>query len=188
MRPSTKTLGALGIAGAPFLFLEMNAYDNANTRLTGVYDLLYMIGWMCSIAALLRLRAAGSKKWGIAVFYIQLFFLALANISNVWVIIHPNSGSGLYRVLDLFWPISNVWMLACGITIIVNAGLQGWRRYVVLLAGIWLPITMLTGMTAGKSLVTFYISGLYSVITWAFMGWAVFTMDRREEPQLALAV
>lgn len=110
MKSSTKTLGVLGMAAAPFLFLEMNAFgrDNTNTSLTGVYDLIYMLGWTCSVTAFLRMRAGGVKRWGVAVLYIQLLFLTLANVSNVWVIVQPNSSSMVYRVLDAFWPISNV--------------------------------------------------------------------------------
>lgn len=191
MKPATKTLGALGIAGAPFLFLEM--YTNSvgktvNTSLTGVYDLLYMLGWMCSVTALLRLRAAGTKKRGIAVLYAQLFFLTLANASNLWVIVQPNSDSALYRALDMFWPISNVWMLVTGIAVLSGGKLQGWRRYIVLVVGLWFPVMMTLMLIAGKTAGLFYAGGLYSAVAWALTGRAVFTRDRKEKSRVEWAL
>lgn len=191
MKPATKTLGALGIAGAPFLFLEM--YTNSvgktlNTSLTGVYDLLYMLGWMCSVAALLQMRATGTKKRGMAVLYVQLFFLTLANASNLWVIVQPNSGSGLYRVLDMFWPVSNVWMLVSGIAVARAGKLQGWRRYIVLVVGLWFPAVMALMLVAGKTADLFYAGGIYSTVAWALMGWAVLTTDRKEESRVEWAL
>lgn len=179
------------MAGAPFLFLEM--YSNGigktvNTSLTGVYDLLYMLGWMCSVTALLRMQATGVGKRGRAVLYVQLLFLTLANVSNAWVIVQPNSDSGLYRALDTFWPISNVWMLVSGIAVMATGKLQGWRRYVVLVVGLWFPVMMATTLITGKTANLFYVGGLYPTVAWALMGWAVVTSGRNEAPQFEAAL
>lgn len=177
--------------GAPFLFLEMWTNKNGNTfntSLTGVYDLLYMLGWMCSVTAFWRMRAGGTNNWGKVVFYIQLLFLSLANVANVWVIINPASGSIIYRVLDMFWPVSNLWMLAVGITLLRAGLLQGWRRYVVLAVGLWLPVIMGVAVVAGKTEVMFYVCGIYSTVAWTVMGWAVFTTGKKEEPRFELAL
>lgn len=79
-------------------------------------------------------------------------------------------------------------MVVSGITILARRKLQGWRRYSVLTAGLWLPVLMGCMLVMGKTEVSFYIGGIYSVVAWAAMGWAVFTMEKKEEPRFAVAV
>ena len=142
MKITTKTLGLLGIAAAPFLFFEMNAFSKngmADNSMGGVFDLTYMLGWMCTITGLLRTGATGNSKWARSVLYIQLGLLCVANVWNIWTIIDPTSTNAVYRLLDLFWPISNAWMLVTGTMVVIHKKWKGWKRYSVLLAGCWLP-------------------------------------------------
>ena len=61
MNISLRTLGFLGMIASPFFALETYFYQQEmqDSSLTGVCDLIYMIGWSCSIVGLIKLRAAG---------------------------------------------------------------------------------------------------------------------------------
>lgn len=191
MTPSTKTLGALGIAGAPFLFFEMLLFSKnnmANSSVGGLCDLLYMLGWMCTIIGLHRLKAAGGSQWARIALYVQLGLLCVANVWNVWTIVDPKTDSFLYKILDAFWPASNAWLLVVGITVAMNKTWEGWRRYCVAAAGMWLPLCFAVGpLLANCPAVMFYVISGYSIMTWALMGWAVFTANKKE-PRLRLAL
>lgn len=174
-----RTLGILGMIGAPFLFLTfipglVVADVEQNSSMRGLFELIYMLGWMCSIIGLAALQATGTNKWGSWVLIIQLAFLSLANIWNVWNIFQPNADTTLYRILDFTWPASNVWMLVVGITTVIEDRLKGWRCWVPLLVGLWLPIGFVAMGIFGRSEASLYIAGVYSAVTWfllAFMIW-----------------
>jgi hypothetical protein len=119
MNISLKVLGLIAMLASPFLWIERYFYEQAleNTSLTGVCDLVYMIGWSCSIVGLIILRAAGDNRWGIAILLIQLGCLTIANIWNIWVIVDPLNQSTIFNILDKFWPISNCFMLITGIAV-----------------------------------------------------------------------
>lgn len=176
---------------APFLFLQFYVCQRAgadNTSLGGLFDLVYMLGWMCSVAGLLRLQAAGTKTAGRAVLYVQLALLCVANVWNVWVIANPQANSTLFFVLDLFWPLSNLWLLVTGIVIAVKGQLKGWRRYVVLVAGLWLPVAMGSMALFGRTPASFYVGGLYSVVAWALLGWLIYATEPEADQRLRYAV
>lgn len=153
MKPSNKLLGVCGMLAAPFLTFQLlvgQAADAYNTSLGGFFDLIYMAGWMCSIVGLMRLQAAGLRKNSQILFYIQLVFLCVANAWNIWVIIDPTNNSTLFFILDLFWPLSNVFMLVLGIVIAVKGVLTGWRRCVVLIVGMCLTLALLFILILGR--------------------------------------
>lgn len=191
MKPTNKLLGAIGMLASPFLLLQMaagNKENGYNSSLGGFFDLLYMIGWMCSIAGLQRLQATGSKKSGNVLLQVQFAFLCLANLWNIWVIFDPTNKSTLFFVLDLFWPLSNLWMLVIGIVIAITGKLEGWRRYVVLATGLWLPVAFSSMMIFGRTTISFYIGGIYSTIAWFAIGWMIFTSAATEEKELSFAL
>ncbi|HVF81278.1 MAG TPA: hypothetical protein VM884_05070 [Flavisolibacter sp.] len=189
---SNKKLGAIAVAAAPFLsFQTLNgqAANAGNTSVGGFFDLIYMVGWMCSIVGLIRLQAIGTGKRSSVLLYIQLGLLCVANCWNVWVIFDPSNNSTLFRVLDLFWPLSNVNMLVIGIAVALKGKLQGWRRYVVLLVGLWLPVALGSSVLLGRDNPAGYYPGcVYSAIAWALLGWMIYISGPEEQkgPQLAL--
>lgn len=190
MKPTNKLLGTVAMMASPFLFLQMLSGDESNQYNTpwgGLFDLLYMIGWMCSMAGLQRLQATGSKKTGNILFQVQLAFLVLANFWNIWTIFDPTNGSTLFFVLDLFWPLSNLCLLVTGIVTAVTGKLSGWKRYVVLVAGLWLPIMISSMVIFGRNSTSLLIGGAYSTIAWFVMGWMIFTSEAGEG-KVSLAV
>ncbi|HZF64401.1 MAG TPA: hypothetical protein VEZ55_07955 [Chitinophagaceae bacterium] len=184
---SNKALGTIGFIGAPFLFVDflVNGLGDVyvSTSLGGVFSLLYMSAWMCSVIVLHRLNASGNTGFGKYVLLIQLLFLSLANTWNIWIIINPQGSGVLFRILDMFWPISNLFMIVTGITIARKRRIAGWRRFVPLVVGFWFPISILClVLMPGKTLNNALISGIYSTLSWAALAYAVATAKIRPAP------
>lgn len=192
MKPSNRLLGVCGMLAAPFLTFQMlsgQAADAYNTSLGGLFDLIYMLGWMCSLIGLMRLQATGFTKMGRFLIYVQIALLCVANVWNVWVIIDPTNNSTLFFILDLFWPLSNVFMLVVGIVIAIKGVLTGWRRYVVLLVGLWLPFALgLSFLLGRENHYAYYPGAAYSVFAWGLMGWMIFNSDERPAVRPTLAI
>jgi hypothetical protein len=177
-------LGWMALLGAPFLFITYLVFgeslDKQKTALDGLFSLFYITGWICSILGLWQAEATGTKRWGRIVLLIQLLFLTLANVSNLMLATQLGITTKLYFVLDLFWPISNIWMLATGISIITAKRLEGFSRYMPLLVGLWLPLTVLAMVVAGNNIMVTWISGLYSAIAWSLLALVVLRLAVRQ--------
>ncbi|WP_188816039.1 hypothetical protein [Hymenobacter cavernae] len=178
---SNKTLGTLGMLGAPFLALAMlwSSFWGKHwlnpSYLDGVLCLVYISAWMCSMLGLVQLRATGESRFGRGVLYLIFSTLTLANCWNTYHAIHPNAWTLLYRALDAFWPISNLVMLVVGITIAHTKGLPGWRRYVPLAVGLWLPSVALVYTCLGNNLSTMLFDTSYTTSAWLTLGYVVRT-------------
>lgn len=189
---NNKALGRLAICAAPFLFIDFMVNDAGkgqpvSTSLTGLFDFIYITGWMAAIAGLYRIKAAGHKWWGKAILVLQLLLLFLADAWNIYEFIAPGSGSALYLFLDKFWPISNIFMLITGIAVVSSARISGIGRIIPLLAGLWFPLTVLPVMIFHLSYQLYILSGIYSCITWALMGNLVRTSSETYEIKISLA-
>ncbi len=175
-----RTLGTIGMLGAPFLCIDLifhsgkaNGEAYTHTSLGGIFSLLYITAWMCSIIGLWRLQATGKNKSGKTLLVIILITLTLANGWNVYEIIDPQANTPLYALLDMFWPISNLVMFIVGIAVIVARKLTGWKRFVPLLVGLWFPISICLFLLLGRTIMVMYLSGLYSAINWIVLGYVV---------------
>ncbi|MBC7946849.1 MAG: hypothetical protein H7Y42_03140 [Chitinophagaceae bacterium] len=186
MKIRTRILGIIAMASSPFLFAQMSLAGNANTSLGGLCGLIYMIGWSCVIVALMRYRATGERKAARVVLYLQLSLLFIANIWNVWTILDPGNSSPLYFILDFSWPASNVCLLVTGIVVAEAAVLTGWKRYSVLIAGTWLPVTLCLFILIGQGKETMIVSGIYSTIAWFFMGYMVYRSAQEMNSELSI--
>lgn len=165
---------------APFLFIDFLSHGTGHqfefTWLSGVFSLIYMMGWVCSIVGLMRLKATGNSKLGKAILWIQLMLLFVANIWNLWVIVQPGANSTLFRILDLFWPVSNAFMIVVAIATLKAKKLMGWRRYAPLFVALWLPVgLMLAGVVFGHSILSIVITGLHSTLGWVLLGYSIST-------------
>ncbi|OUJ74268.1 hypothetical protein [Hymenobacter crusticola] len=178
---SAKTFGTMGMLGAPFLALTMgwgSIWDNHWLHpfyLDGVLRLVYVSAWMCSLLGLAQLRATGTDGFGRGVLYVIFSTLLLANLWNIYYAIYPNAWTLLYRALDVFWPISNLLMLAIGIGALRAQRLLGWRRYAPLLVGCWLPSVALVYGGLGNSGSTRLFDACYTTGAWMLLGYAVRT-------------
>lgn len=177
---NNKLLGLFALVGAPFLCIntyihvpDPNAHVYITDSLSGFFDLLYISGWLCSIIGLRRIGAMGTDRFGRIISIAILGSLMLADLWNVYEMILPNHNTVLYYALDSFWPISNVVMLGVGVAVIRAKKLTGWKRYVPLLCGLWLPITILASFTVGD--VAFAISNGYTAVAWTLLAIIVLT-------------
>jgi hypothetical protein len=176
-----RLLGLCALLGAPFLFITYITFGaglaTQKSVLDGLYSVLYMSGWMCSIVGLWKAGATGSNRWGRIVLIIQLLFLSLANVSNFMLLLQVGLKSPLYIVLDLFWPVSNIWMLATGITVATANRLQGWMRFVPLLVGLWLPLCLVfLGLVFGFTPEVNMVGGVYSLVAWLLLGFVIYRL------------
>jgi hypothetical protein len=192
MNISNRTLGVIGMIGSPFLFFETLStakWNLGTSAAPGICDLIYMIGWSCSIIGLMRIHAAGSNKSGKRILVIHLAFLSMACIWNVWEAIDPTNQSLLYRILDLFWPASNLMLLITGIFVACNRTLDSFTRWIVLIAGCWLPFAFIYGMlSGGRDEVTMYVTTIYSVISWFLLALAVYMSEGQRPSHAAINV
>ena len=188
---NNKTLGLLALTGAPFLLtgplLEEIFKPVTGIGFYGAWAFVYITAWMCSMEALRRMEATGRSRFGKNLLRIILVTLSLANLSNIYALMAPeNKSSVLFRVLDSFWPISNLIMLVVGITVIAAKGLPGWRRYVPLMAGLWFPMTLLAMILAGRTSPLLVFVPWYSAIAWSLLAVAVLTSpEKRVYPVVA---
>jgi hypothetical protein len=181
---NTKTLGLIGMLTSPFLAIDfiVNGIikEYHPNSLSGIFSFIYMTGWLGCIVALYNSKANGYKRSGSIIMIIQLCMLLLAEGWNVYVIIQPDSNSIVVRILDIFWPISNCFMLVTGISVITAKVLEGWRRYIPLMVGLWLPVSILASLLAGRnSMTAVLISCAYSAISWFLLGLSVYLGSRR---------
>lgn len=175
---NNRTLGILGLIGAPFLLIDTanNGFTlNQSSGISGLLNFLYTTGWMCSIFALNRMGAFGNKRFGKILFWVQMSCLLLADCWNIYEWIQPLAGTRLYFILDAFWPIGNLCMLVSGITIAVQGVLKGWRRYVPLAVGLWLPLGLVLWAIFSRTPGMLLVTGIYSCVTWSLMAIGIIT-------------
>lgn len=181
---SNKLLGILALFGAPWLFigtyLEQRKPDLSDSWFTGVWGILFISGWMCSVIGLKRIKATGNNSFGKILLIVLLVSLSIANISNVIQIIVEKDKPSFFMAFDLFWPLSNIIMLVVGITVIISKRLSSWKRYIPFVVGMWFPLAMLSSIIDNKY-VSFFFGGPYSAIAWIMLAIVVITTTKTEE-------
>ena len=177
---NNKSLGLLALAGAPFFLLSsfLQPYFSFlhPQQFYGIWGTIYISAWMCSILLLQRLKAMGENRFGKALLWVQLLFLLLAKLSNLYQVVLPGDRSLAFIILDSFWPLSNLLMLVVGITIAIARRLQGWRRFVPLFVGCWFPVMIISMNLFGRGGTTGTIGAVYSAIAWSLLAVALLTI------------
>lgn len=161
------------MACAPMLFLSGFLYSpggGAAALVASALGMLYLVGWAASAAGMRRLRVAGRLSG--AVFIVQLIGLALAFAFNVLEVTGANPDALLFRVTDLAWPVSHVFMLVAGALVLAARVWKDWRKWTPLLCGLALPLffgarPILGGEVAG------FIFGALTAVAFALLGYAV---------------
>lgn len=170
---NNKLLGALALMGAPFLFIghfvEFGNKQLEDSWFTGFWGFIYITAWMCSIVALQKVKATGDGWFGRSILWIILISLTVANVSNIYQWAVPDSKPFFFFYIDLFWPFSNLLMLVVGIAVVVAKKLNGWRRYIPLVVGLWLPIALGSMFIMGRTSFSMMIGGVYSLIAWILL-------------------
>jgi len=174
-----KLQAAISFIGAPCLAIDFyrhaNGGEQSNTSvLTNILDILYMAGWICTMFRFIRMRLNGSSKAARILLYLQLFFLFLAGSSDIVTILKIPVPGNLFFYWDLFWPLSNCLMLVTGISIVIAGRLHEWKRWIPLMAGLWLPVTLLVKFYLSPEYMA-YIGGTYSLLMWTLMAYIAHT-------------
>lgn len=180
---SNKLLGSLALFGAPWLFigtyLEQRMPDLSDSWFTGVWGILFISGWFCSVIGLKNLNATGKSSFGKILLIVLLVTLTIANISNVIQIIVEKNKPSYFMLFDIFWPLSNIIMLIVGAVVITSKRLKGWKRYVPLLTGLWFPLAMLSSFI-DLGFVSFFFGGIYSAIAWSLLAIVIITTKEQK--------
>jgi hypothetical protein len=174
-----RILGTIAMICAPALLVEeLLRQGQENALITGIASMVFMAGWLCSNAGMQHMRAAGTGKWGRAVLQIQLAGLVLAFMFGFFEATGLLGRSSIiFNITDAAWPLSMLWMLVVGITVIRANRLSGWQRFVPLLCPFWLLIAIVGSMAFGDAAGGFLGFG-YAAVLWILLGYIVF--DGRE--------
>jgi len=168
---NNQTLGTIAMICAPALLIEgLLVRGGENAAITGIASMVFMVGWICSNIGMHRMQATGIGWWGHAVLIIQLVGLVLAFLFGFFEATGLlGSDSVIFDVTDAAWPLSMLWMVVVGVTVIRAKRLSGWQRFVPLLCPFWLPIAGIVGMIFGW--VTGNIVGFgYAAVLWVLLG------------------
>jgi hypothetical protein len=170
---NNQTLGTIAMICAPALLIEgLLVRGGENAAITGIASMVFMVGWICSNIGMQRMQATGIGGWGHAVLIIQLVGLVLAFLFGFFEATGLlGRDSVIFNVTDAAWPLSMLWMLVVGITVIAANRLSGWRRVVPLLCPLWLLVALGGGAVLGD--VGGYIGLAWSAVAWALLGYVV---------------
>ena len=174
-----RILGPIAIICAPALLVEeLLRQGQEDALITGVASMVFMAGWICSNTGMRRMQAAGTGKWGRVVLQIQLVGLVLAFMFGFFEATGLlGRESIIFNITDAAWPLSMLWMLVVGITVIRTNRLSGWQRFVPLLCPFWLLIAIVGSIAFGEA-AGGYLGLGYAAILWGLLGYIVF--DSRE--------
>jgi hypothetical protein len=175
---NNRLLGTIAIICALALLIEeLLLRGQENAPITGIASMVFMAGWICSNIGMWRMQATGTGKWGHAVLLVQLVGLVLAFMFGLF------EATGLlgresivFNVTDAAWPLSMLWMIVVGVTVIVAKQLSGWQRFVPLLCPLWLPIAITLSIAFGDTVGGIVGFG-YAAVLWALLGYVVVRSD-----------
>lgn len=175
---------AIAFIGAPCLGIDFYRHarsaDQWNASvMTSIFDILYMTGWMCTMFAFIHAHANGTKKSARNLLYTQVVFIFLAGSSDLVTLLKIPVPENIFFYWDLFWPLSNCLMLITGISIAVAGKLRGTYRWIPLLVGLWLPITLLVQLLLSPEYMA-YIGGTYSIVMWTLMAYVAYSLHKGE--------
>ena len=175
---SPRLLGTIGMIGAPMLFLSGLVYSlglegGAWAWVASALGMLYLVGWAASAAGMRRLRVAGLLSG--LVFAVQLIGLSLALIFNALEMARANPDTLFFRVTDLAWPVSHLFMLVVGGLVLAARAWRGWRSWTPLLCGLALPAYFGARALLGGEVGGFFLFGVLTAATFTRLGHAVRT-------------
>lgn len=176
---NNQMLGTIAMICAPALLVEgLLLRGGENPVITGIASMIFMAGWICSNTGMRRMRAAGTGRWGRAVLLVQLVGLVLAFLFGFFEATGLlGRESIIFSVTDAAWPLSMLWMLVVGGTVIAAGRLEGWKRFVPVLCPFWLLVAI--GGSAALGEYGGHIGAGYSAVMWALLGLVVYGADRK---------
>ena len=175
---NNRVLGTIAMICAPALLIEaLILRGQENNVVTGIASMVFMAGWICSNVGMWRMRATGDGTWGGTVLIIQLVGLVLAFLFGFFEATGLLGRESLvFIVMDVAWPLSMLWMIVVGLTVIVAKRLSGWQRFVPVLCPLWLLITIILSIVFGETVGGIVGFG-YAAVLWALLGYVVVRSD-----------
>lgn len=174
---TNRQLGLIALVGAPAMLIGINAeYLNQNLAdswFTGVWGIVYITAWMCSLLVMHREHIA-HNRFGRALIKIMFVTLTIANVSNIVQIVSPHNDPWYFFYLDLFWPISHLLMTILGITVLFNKNLDMVSKLIFSGAGFWLPAALVPMAVFGRTDSVVLYPSIYNAIMWALMGYLAY--------------
>jgi hypothetical protein len=124
---NNRTLGTIAMICAPALLIEgLLLRGEEDALITGIASIVFMAGWICSNIGMWRMRATGTGRWSRAVLLVQLVGLVLAFMFGFFEATRLfGEDNIIFIVTDIAWPLSMVWMLVVGVTVLVAKQLPG---------------------------------------------------------------
>ena len=177
---NNRLLGTIAISCAPALLIEdLLLRGQENAPITGIASMLFMAGWICSNIGMWRMRATGTGKWSRAVLLVQLVGLVLAFMFGLFEATGLlDRESIVFNVTDAAWPLSMLWMIVVGVTVIVAKRLSGWQRFVPVLCPFWLLIAIVGSIALGDTAGGLLGFG-YAAVLWILLGYIVLDSRKR---------
>jgi hypothetical protein len=160
------------------LFLSGMFYSTgsgAAAYVASALGMLYLIGWIASAVAMRRLRVTGAGAFGRVVFIVQLAGLSLALVFNALEMARANPDTLFFRVADIAWPASHIFMLVVGALVLAARVWRGWRSWTPVLCGLALPVFFFAARPLLGGEVAGFLFGLLTMVTFLLLGYAVRT-------------
>ncbi len=175
---NNRVLGVITMICTPALFIDaLPLRGQENAAIIGIAHMIFMAGWICSNIGMWRMRATGTGKWSRAVLLVQLVGLVLAFMFGLFEATGLlDRESIIFNITDAAWPLSMLWMIVVGVTVIVTKRLSGWQRFVPLLCPLWLPIAITLSIAFGDTVGGIVGFG-YAAVLWALLGYVVVRSD-----------
>ena len=159
--------GALAWAIASFIVGPLGDNEHSALELWG--SGLFQVGLVCMIVTMRATDAAGTSRWGRAVLGIEMLLLAPAIAWTVPFLIDADRPhEGVLVILDLFWPLSIVWLIPVGITV---ARAHRWptpARWLPLLASLLIPVDIVASLAGEQGALV--IGSTYMAVTYGALG------------------
>jgi hypothetical protein len=130
---------------------------------------LFQVSLVCMIVTMRATDATGTSRWGRIVLGIEMLLLVPAIAWTIPFLIDSNRPhEGVLVILDVFWPLSIVWLIPVGITV---ARAKCWPspvRWLPLVASLLIPVDILAGL--GGEQARLIIGSAYMALTYGALG------------------
>jgi hypothetical protein len=121
------------------------------------------------VAAQLRTGAIGTGRLARALLHVEHALLAVAMVSSLmWAFTPSLYDTGVFFVLDLFWPLSMLGMAAIGVRIAIAGRWRGAARIWPLIAESWGPVVVPTAFLLPG--ITQYIGAAHLLVGYVVLG------------------
>ncbi|WP_214407863.1 hypothetical protein, partial [Pseudonocardia lacus] len=138
--------GAVGLLAPP----DGEAVSATDVWSSGVY----LLGVIALVAVVGGTGAAGRGRWGRWLVAVELVLLGLAALSTLITLARGQYElSGVLLVLDMAWPLSQLGMIAVGITVVAARVWPARTSWLLLATALWLPV----GFVAPEAVTSVYL-------------------------------